>query len=234
MENHPTEDELVLLCLASSAEPASPETRSHLDKGCPKCEERVNELRAVFATLAVPALSEVPRVMLQAALDWVSEQERALAKGAPAEVIQPGAQVRPASSIAVGLAQGAVEAAAGLFAKIRAVLVLDSHSGMALQGVRGPAAVNARQLLYEFPAGSILLIVAPAGAESLTVQGQFLPADGASPANGARAIMEVGDRETSASLSPTGEFRFDGVPPGAFRLSLENGASRVLLDPFEP
>jgi len=234
MENHPTENELVLLCLAASAQPASPETRSHIKAGCPQCDERVNELRAVLATLAAPALSEVPGVMFQAALDWVSEQERAFAHDAPADVVHAAARRRPATSGVTGAALDAVEAAARFLDKIRAVLVLDSHAGMVLQGVRGSATANARQLLYESPAGSIHLLVEPAGVESLTVQGQFLPADGSSPANGARVVMEMGDRETSVLLSSTGEFRFDGVPPGTIRLSLESGALRVVLDPLDP
>jgi hypothetical protein len=234
MENHPTENEIILLCLAAAAEPASPETRSHIETGCPKCDERVNELRAVLATLAAPALCEVPGVMFQAALDWVSGQERACAQGAPADAVRSVVRRRPATSGVTGGTLGALGAAARFLDKIRAVLVLDSHAGMVLQGVRGLATANARQLLYESAAGSIHLLVEPAGVESLTVQGQFLPADESSPASGARAVMDVGDRETSVHLSSTGEFRFDGVPRGTIRLSLENGVSRVVLDPIEP
>jgi hypothetical protein len=118
--------------------------------------------------------------------------------------------------------------------EIRASLVLESPAGAALQGVRGSATANARQLLYESPAGSILLLVEPAEAGSTKVQGQFLPAAGSAPVVGSRAVIEAGGRETAVLLSSTGEFRFEGVPPGTIRLSLENGVSRVVLDPLDP
>jgi hypothetical protein len=47
-------------------------------------------------------------------------------------------------------------------------------------------------------------------------------------------VIEVGGRETVVLLSSTGEFRFDGGSSGTIRLSVENGASRVVLDPIEP
>lgn len=243
MQNHPTEDELVRLCLAQSGDPGAPETRTHIEAGCPECGERVRELRLVLASLAAPALREVPEAMFRRSLAWVSTQEQAAAlERASAQTAALGAVSstsstatnRPSRRSAPEVLRDAADLAARFIEEIRASLVLDSPAGAVLQGVRGSATANARQLLYESPAGSILLLVEPAGAGLTKIQGQFLSADGFAPAAGARAVVEAGGRETFGLLSAAGEFRIEGVPPGTIRLSLENGAARVVLDPIEP
>lgn len=247
MQNHPTEDELVRLCLARGDEPGAPAARAHLEAGCPECSERVRELRVVLASLAAPALHEVPEAMFDRALAWVTEQERASGPAwAPAQDSAAGrtavfsGTVHPTAAEPVSrrgvrdVLQDAADGATRILAEIRASLVLDSPAGAALQGVRGSAMANVRQLLYESPAGSILLLVEPAGDGPTNVQGQFLPAEASMPVTGARAVIDVDGRTTAVPLSSTGEFRFEGVPPGTIRLCLETGASRVVLDPLEP
>jgi hypothetical protein len=246
MQNHPTEDELVRLCLARSEDPGAPETRTHIEGGCPECGERVRELRVVLASLAAPALREVPEAMFHRSLAWVLAQERvsaqerasaqesATAQTTATEAASSTATSRAFHRSAPAVLQGVADLAARFLEEIRASLVLDSPAGAVLPGVRGSATANTRQLLYESPAGSVLLLVEPAGVGPTKVLGQFLPADGSAPAVGARVVIEVGGRETVVLLSSTGEFRFDGGSSGTIRLSVENGASRVVLDPIEP
>lgn len=234
MATHPTDEELVLLCLAQSEVPGAPETRAHLEAGCPKCDRKVRELREVLASMAAPALREVPELMLRKALDWLSEQERTPAWGAATEAVRSSGPDNGTRRSISEAACGMVGAAARLLEEIQAALVLDSHVGKILPGIRGGGTLGPRQLLFESSVGSIHLLVEPTDDGASTVQGQFIPSGEGAPAPGSRAVIDTGGHGAAVPLSISGEFRFDRVPPGTIRLSLNWGAHRIIMDPFKP
>ncbi len=249
MTDHPTEEELVRLCCAREDDPEAPETRAHIQSGCPECSARLRGLKAVIASLTAPALREVPEAMVRKALAWIAEQspsqvsgaasaeparfgQSAVPEAAPSETspIAPRSVSRrdPAAVRAIG------EAAGRILQEIRATLVLDSLAGAVLPGIRGSTAASPRQLLHECSAGSILILVEPVGIGLVRVRGQWLPVDGARSGFDDRAIVEVGGHESVTTVTDSGEFCFESVLTGVMRLTLETGTARIVLDPFEP
>jgi hypothetical protein len=188
MRKHPTDEELIRLCLARDDEPPMADVSVHLQSGCEECARRTVELRVVLAGLSAPALTDVPEPILRRALEWVSAQETLARVSLVHAAGEPESErSRPIRS-GTGVARRLAEAVSEILQEVRALLVLDSRAGMALQGVRGAALADARQLLYESSAGSIHLLVDPAEDGTLRIQGQYLPADGAPVPEGGRAL----------------------------------------------
>ena len=124
---------------------------------------------------------------------------------------------------AVGLA-GLARAALN---QIAAVLSFDSWATPGLaQGMRSMRSPT-RQLLYSAQGRDIDLRIAPSG-DGFALAGQVLGPDD----SGAIALHRRGVVH-EAQLDGLGEFRFDGVAPGDYQLTLRLGADEIVLPTVE-
>jgi hypothetical protein len=128
-----------------------------------------------------------------------------------------------ASSLA-GLARAALN-------QIAAVLSFDSWATPGLaQGMRAMRSPT-RQLLYSAQGRDIDLRIAPSG-DGFALAGQVLGPDD----SGAIALHRQGVGHAApheAQLDGLGEFRFDGVAPGDYQLTLRLGADEIVLPTVE-
>lgn len=124
---------------------------------------------------------------------------------------------------AVALFQG--RSTPSLLRRIAAALAFDSWAQpAAAAGVRAPRAAT-RHLLYSAEGRDIDLRVTPAG-EAFTLAGQILGPD-------EQGTIELdalaGAPSRRAELDALGEFRIEGLPAGAYRLTLRLGGDEILL-----
>lgn len=120
----------------------------------------------------------------------------------------------------------AAQAAPSLLRRIAAALSFDSWAQPAAAlGVRAPRAAT-RHLLYSAEGRDIDLRVTPVGAQTFALAGQVLGPDEAGAVElGALA----GQPARHAALDALGEFRFEGLPAGDYRLTLRLGSEEILL-----
>lgn len=218
MQSHPTHDEILGLCHAQVfGAAATPEVVTHVDQ-CERCQGDSREIVALLQALRAPALVEVPDAWYATALRTI---ERLEAEHRPANL---GDRVR--SGI-----EHARERVRQFIQEVEAGLVLDSHAGALLHGIRGNATAAPRQLLFESPLGQILLQVDTIGKRH-DLRGQFLPASG-EIGDDARATLSVDGKAFETVISPTGEFLLTQLPSGLARLRVEAAGCAITLAPMQ-
>jgi hypothetical protein len=101
-----------------------------------------------------------------------------------------------------------------------------------MQGIRGSAVSEHRQLMFESPLGSLHLQV-ETGSGSYTVIGQLVPSDPADRLRGGVVRVEVQRGSPRGRLSETGEFRIEGVPGGTVRIRIAWVGRELVSDPID-
>ncbi len=124
-------------------------------------------------------------------------------------------------------AQGLPQRVAAALQRVVAVLSFDSWAATPALAMRSGAGAT-RQLVFDAPAGSVDLRIAPA-AGTYTLAGQWLGEDGA-------GTVELADADghpaASAPLDDAGAFHFDGLTEGAYRLTLSVSGTLIELPPL--
>lgn len=133
----------------------------------------------------------------------------------------------PSSSRAVG---------ARLVQRIAAVLTSDSWAGVAPVGVRGGTAAPERHLAYSTEATDLVLDISPAPRGRFRIDGQVLP--NTAPDTGPDGIFYVqllaDDIEAAITLcDEVGEFTFDDLAPGTYRLVVGTDQAEIIVEPVE-
>ncbi len=236
MPRHPSEEELLRVAAGGVLGPVSPATSTHLRPGCPRCDRRVAQYRAVVASLRAPSLAAVPEPWRNEAQAWLRAREEVFRAAAPQPKRKPGRAVAAAAAALAALPGDAASALSGAVARareeLRAALVLDTASGALLPGVRGVPVATERQILFESPAGQIHLRIESPRPGRFELQGQFLP-ERAFDCKGASVRVQAGGREITRRLSVNGEFRIAGLAPGEIRLRVDGPGVALACDPLE-
>lgn len=178
----------------------------------------LEEFRSVIHMLLLGELPEVPSALQQAALAKL----RPLLLPAAPNGVRDGT-----------IGSAILRAGQRIADEIRAVLILDSHAGAALPGIRSATRLQPRQLLYESPLGSMhLQIEGDDRSGRVEVMGQFIPSDDQPQLPRGRAVLLIEDQALLAPLEETGEFRFAPVPAGTLELRLELGDHALSIAPL--
>lgn len=222
MIRHLSDEQILALGGRKEEATVSPALAAHA-ADCPVCRRRREELRSLAEALRAPALALAPETWVRAAREWIQEQEATARKMA-----RPGlaASVRRGLQTARGQADRIVH-------EVQAILALDSFAGTALQGIRGSATLQPRQLLYESSLGNLHLQIDSEGTRTFSLLGQLIPSDGVVHPSEARVVLEQNQEETTRRMQASGEFRFRGIGPGRFRLRLEWSGHRLIIDWLE-
>lgn len=123
-------------------------------------------------------------------------------------------------------AQGLPQLLAAALQRVVAVLSFDSWAATPALAMRSGAGA-ARQLVFDAPAGSVELRIAPAG-RGYTVAGQWLGEETA----GQVALEDAeGAPAAQAALDDAGGFRLQGLAEGEYRLTLAVGGHLIELPP---
>lgn len=218
-KQHPSDEQLLSLCGISDVQTGHPdqqEARAHVDAGCRQCGARVEAYAAILRAMRAPGLAEVPAPMIEAALERIREQGGATAPG----------------SLLSAVSREVAERIRRVGQEIRMGLALDTGFGAALAGIRSVGSMTPRQLLYESPLGTLHLQIMDRGDGKADILGQFL-FEGAPAERPAEMDLESAGKTVRARLSPTGEFRFEGIARGAVRLSTRTGDTRLVVDVLE-
>lgn len=121
----------------------------------------------------------------------------------------------------------------GIFKRFMASLIFDSDSGIATTGLRSAGAGSGeagRQLVYTAQAAEVTLDVRPLPADNLELDGQVLPAE-ARPEEFSIQLLR-GDTEFGiTSADDLGEFKFETVPPGVYKLVLGAEGFEIVIGP---
>jgi hypothetical protein len=127
-------------------------------------------------------------------------------------------------AIALWVAQPA--AATRVLRRIAAALSFDSWAQpAAAAGVRAPRSAT-RHLLYSAEGRDIDLRVTPAGEKTFMLAGQVLGPD---ESGEVELRPHIGEPARHVALDALGEFRFEGLAPSDYRLTLRLGADEVVL-----
>ncbi|MEZ4647195.1 MAG: hypothetical protein R3E97_00170 [Candidatus Eisenbacteria bacterium] len=172
----------------------------------------LSQIRVLLARIQDVAEVEAPRPWIDAAVARIVELERSLAP-------------------TPGLLERAKDALRDAVRIIEAQLVGDTFAGAALQGIRGSAALQPRQLHFSSELGDVHLQI-DRGERGHSVMGQFVPlrADLLDAEIEARATTDGGT--TSTSLDPGAQFHFTDVEDGEIRIELDMGKDSLRLVPF--
>ncbi|MFN8546537.1 MAG: hypothetical protein U0527_00825 [Candidatus Eisenbacteria bacterium] len=217
MQSHPTHDEILGLCQAQIVGAApKPEVVTHVER-CDRCQSDSREISTVLQALRSPTLIDVPDAWYATALRTL---ERLEAEHRPASL---------ADRVKSGIGQ-ARERVRQFIQEVEAGLVLDSHAGALMPGIRGNATAAPRQLLFESPLGQILLQVDTTGKRH-DVRGQFLPASG-EIGDDALATLTLDGKTFETKISATGEFLLTQLPSGLARLRVEAAGCAITLAPM--
>jgi hypothetical protein len=211
MNRHPSDENLLEYCESAEA-PAAEQVRRHLETGCARCSERVASSREILAALRVSPLSVAPEAFVRSALEKIA----ALRQG-------------QAPRTAIGAVKEKVRR---VLEEVRLGLVLDTAIGASMQGIRGSAVSEHRQLMFESPLGNLHLQV-EAGSGSYTVIGQLVPSNPADRLRGGVVRVEVQRGSPRGRLSETGEFRIEGVPGGTVRIRIAWAGRELVSDPID-
>lgn len=206
-------------------EPEAVRTRleRHLED-CKRCRERLGEWRALFSALLAPALGRAPESWITRALRTV-EALSANSAAAPVPASRR-ARLSPGQSI-----RNLVSEAGRVLEEIRATLVLDSFSGVALPGIRGAARSDVRQLCFDSAVGRVHVLIEPLKPGRVAMRGQLLPAGNELSLRHATAVLSRDGREIRRRLSSEGEFLFASAaaPPAELRLEWSGRRLRMPL-----
>ncbi|MCB9466019.1 MAG: hypothetical protein H6682_20165 [Candidatus Eisenbacteria bacterium] len=172
----------------------------------------LNQVRSLLAQIQDVAEVATPRPWIDAAVARIMELERGLA---------------PAPS----LLERAKDALRDAVRIIEAQLVGDTFAGAAMQGIRGSAAFQPRQLHFSSELGDVHLQI-DRSERGHSVMGQFVPLhlDLLDAEIEARATTERGT--TSTHLDPGAQFHFTDVEDGEIRIELDMGKDSLRLVPF--
>lgn len=190
--------------------PADAVDRRHIEEeACGLCRDRLEATRAVYLAFQAPALAAPPVAWRERAL------EALLAEGA-----------RPSAKSAVAKTmKKAIE-------EVRAVLMLDTHAGALLPGIRGAMTTGARQILFEASTVRVHLRIDEASSGRYVVDGQVVPEVGFEGLESGRATLRCGKKTLRAPLSTRGEFTFPDAPPGLVSLRIEWGSRSLIVETF--
>lgn len=217
MNRHPNSDSILTHVAAVVRGLAGDqEVASHVGQ-CAQCASQVTEIQYFISTLRVAPLEDAPDAWMMTALERLEELEASHRTPTLAERVRGG----------VAAARDEIRR---IVEEVEAALVLDSHAGALLPGIRGNATMAPRQLLFGSPFGQILLQVDTRGKRH-DVRGQFLPIQGEISSD-ARAIMTHGNETIEVPISTTGEFFFADLPSGRVRLRVEAAGYAVTLAPM--
>lgn len=208
MARHPSDEDLLAACEAASGT-ILPGVAAHLAQGCTRCEERLEQYRAVLASLRTPPLDIAPEELIRAALERLRE--------AASSANRPR---REGSRIAAALRDVSMR------------LALDTRLTPATTGLRGAAAA-ARRVIYDAPEASLHLEVRPTARGRNDLLGQIVSQlDSLDPA-GARIHIDRARRHTSVTAQATGEFHLAGIPDGPIEIRIECGDRILRAGPLE-
>lgn len=214
MNRHPSDETLLQHCESVNS-PVAEQVRSHLETGCERCSERIAGMRQVLAALRSAPLMVAPDALVAAALEAIREREGAISP-----------------RVEKGIASRARSKARELLETVRLGLVLDTAAGMAMQGIRGAATSELRQLLFESSEGTLhLQIDLHPGAYSLV--GQFAPLNAVGRPERGSVVVEWEGGSLQGRLSDTGEFRLDGIASGRVRVRIERDGRAYVSDPID-
>ncbi|MBK8229278.1 MAG: hypothetical protein IT349_02045 [Candidatus Eisenbacteria bacterium] len=217
MNHHPNSDSILAHVAAVVRGLAGDqEVASHVGE-CTRCAEQVTEIQSVISALRVARLEEAPDAWMMTALERIEELEAAHRSPTLAERVRGG----------VAAARDGIKR---IVEEVEAALVLDSHAGALLPGIRGNATMAPRQLLFGSPFGQILLQIDTHGKKH-DIRGQFLPIQGEIGPE-ARAMVTHGNETIEVSISSTGEFFFAELTSGRVRLRVEAAGYAVTLAPM--
>lgn len=218
MSRHPS-DESLWTHLDPALEPDDEVVR-HLEAGCPRCEVRLTDYRAMRRLLDTPPLPPVPEAWARAARKALQARLEVDARSRSGPVT--GSEAPPSLGDRVR----------DTVRTLQAALTLDTIDPGALAGIRS-AGAGPRTLLFECDAGEVYLQLHPRG-ERIEVRGQAMLADDL-PLEEGRVILERDGRAVRRKLDAAGAFvlpLLDRGRPVSLRLSLP--ALEVVLDPFDP
>jgi hypothetical protein len=211
MNRHPSDEELLLYC-ESAERPAAEQIRRHLETECDRCSERIATMREILAGFHVPPLAPAPEAYVRLALEKIAELQRKEARATGGD--------------------GVIEKVRRILEETRLGLALDTAVGAAMQGIRGSATSELRQLLFESPHGTLLLQV-EAGPGAFSFIGQLAPSGPAEGMESGVVLIEGEAESFRGRLSKEGEFRVGGVPAGTVRVRIEWGDRALVTDPID-
>ena len=206
--SHLSEDELIAQAMGEGS------SKAQRISDCARCSSAVNEVSRVLASLRAEALRPAPDAWIAAALDRVRAMESTYET--PSVLSEVKRHVREVQAQVRKVLQ-----------EIEAALVLDSHAGALLPGIRGNSTLAPRQLMFESSQGQVLLQVDTQGKKH-DVRGQFLPSNGVIDSN-ALARLVIDGRETTVSISADGEFFFPQIRSGQATLRIELAEQVITL-----
>jgi hypothetical protein len=210
MNRHPSDETLLRHC-ESADSPAAEQVRRHLEAGCERCSDRIAGMRQILAALRSTQLTIAPGALVRAALEAITERERLISQSVATPV-----ESRAGKKVGDRVKAKARE----LLEEIRLGLVLDTAAGMVMQGIRGSATSELRQLLFESPLGTLhVQIETHPGSFSLV--GQFVILTPPDRPGRTSVLVERDGGSLRGRLSDTGEFRLDGIASGRVRVRIE-------------
>lgn len=190
--------------------PIDPADRRHIEEqACGLCRDRLEATRAVYLAFQAPALASPPAAWRERALETL------LAEGAQAST----------KSVLAKTMKKAIE-------EVRAALMLDTHAGALLPGIRGAMTAGARQILFEASTVRVHLRIDEATPGRYLVDGQVVPEVGFEGLESGRATLRCGKKTLRAPLSTRGEFTFKDTPPGPASLRIEWGSRSLIVETF--
>lgn len=216
---HLTEEALAAWCdreLAGQKQDTS--SVAHVeDGGCATCRARTEELRTVLMALRTGELEAAPEAWMESALARIRKEEASW-------------NSRPSLANQVRRLVETTQRHLGqAFEEIQAALVVDSHAGALLPGIRASMALQPRQLLFVVADAQIHLALEPKG-KRFEIAGQFLPLDGESCEG--QVVLVQGGKELRTELLPTGEFSFPAIPSGEIHVHIEWAGKLIRLAPL--
>ena len=217
---HLTEEALAAWCdreLAGKKQDTS--TIAHLDgEGCTPCRARTEDLRTVLQALRTGELEAAPEAWIETAFARIRQEEARWSAARPSLANQ----VRRLVETTQRRLGQAIE-------EIQAALVVDSHAGALLPGIRAWMALQPRQLLFVVEDAQIHLALEPKG-KKFEIAGQFLPLNGETCEG--QVVLVQGGKELRTELLPTGEFSFPAVPSGEIDVHIEWAGKLIRLAPL--
>jgi len=206
--SHSEFTDLVELASGTLHGPLRDEIRAHLTV-CAACSAEAETARRLLAAARADRMTDPPEAVLEAALSlWKSARPRAVGR-----------------SVSI----------------VKAILSFDSFASPAAAAVRSTETsrrtARARRLVYRAGDYDIELTVERprSGKERPSIRGQLLPRVDADivPAGTEARLGKAGGRIARLALDRRGVFSSGPLPRGRYRLSLEVGASRLVVERLE-